>query len=135
MITLEDIEGLKQALIAHEKGEPWEVRHMDVAEWNNSNPDHAPSGDLETYRYRAKPKPATRDWCKPEDVPGPICWIRNKGSRTHFLIIAVSESGIVCASSNNGTNLFAWERLPTGIPNEYSTDRITWHPCKVTEGV
>lgn len=84
------------------------------------------------------PKPKVRPWSKPEDVPGPVCWIRGKGDyRMHMIIGFAGENFYITPScgcepilTSSSFSETRWERM------EHSTDRITWKPCTVetTEG-
>jgi len=94
-------------------GDPWHL---------TSAPDWALGFD-----YRIAPKPVTRAWSKPEDVPGPVCWLRLPGG--DVMVIGFDSRGIQYA----GLDMIAtwlWSQIDTV---RYSTDRVTWHPCTVTE--
>jgi len=96
--------------------------------WRSMN---SPSFDDATGSYRIAPKPVTRAWSKPEDVPA-SCWLRDfKEPSLQVLVVAVHEQGVQCFDFNT-------ERLETTSwielrDKEHSTDRVTWHPCTVTE--
>lgn len=67
-------------------------------------------------------------WSKPEDVPGPVCWVRAHQQNAARLILAIEVGYIYVASLSHefqGTK-FGWNQL---VEFEYSTDRITWKPC------
>lgn len=78
--------------------------------------------------------PSMRAWSKPEDVPGPICWIRGiqaMGYSTFsMLVIYIHETGVVCGHRNTNVE-FQWEELEG---RTYSTTRTAglWHKCEVT---
>lgn len=73
--------------------------------------------------------PKTRPWSKPEDVPGPACWLRLKDQRMgECMVIAIRLERVVILDLNYEPAVYTWAEL-----NEYSTDRLTWKPCEVTE--
>lgn len=75
------------------------------------------------YEVRLAPvpsEPVEKRWNKPEDVPGPVCWLRwHDGSID--MIVGISGEGVLC----NG-ELISWITLQN---IKYSTDRKTWLPC------
>jgi hypothetical protein len=92
--------------------------------------------------YRIKPKPVTRPWSKPEDVPL-NCWVRstrgsgddyglrsNDPDSMHAMLVTVSINGISYISKT--IQYVAWGSELLGRL-EYSFDRKTWQPCVVTE--
>ena len=79
--------------------------------------------------HRPKPQPVSRPWSKPEDVPGPVCWIRGIDDRNNErMIVHVDGSGIF-SDSQMKCVMFGGEFLKW----EYSTDRKTWKPCTVED--
>ena len=62
-------------------------------------------------------------WDCPEDVPGPVCWIRHNGdSLQERLVCKVTTKGVTAFNSDfNG--------FPISEHVEYSTDRINWSKC------
>lgn len=87
--------------------------------------------------YRIKPEPVTRPWSKPEDVPGPVCWIRSNKDGAAF-VIGINEVGVAYVGSYYGRREeVLLSRVEWGAFNgprwQYSTDRKTWQPCVVTE--
>lgn len=85
---------------------------------------------LATYRQHMKNTPdvKTRPWSKPDDVPGPVCWLRTRLSKNNEdMITHVDPSGLF---KGNGNDSIFYEML--GL-YEHSTDRKTWKPCEVTE--
>jgi hypothetical protein len=94
----------------------------------SNSPEFAPE------KWRIAPKPATRPWNCPADVPMPICWIRVIGANDYgVLIIAKHPSGIysledVEDDKTASFNHHLWRDL-SGF--EHSTDGCNWHPCTV----
>ena len=85
--------------------------------------------DFANRPFRPKPQPVSRPWSKPDDVPGPVCWIRWIDERNNErMIVHVDGSGIFSGSQMKCV-MFGGEFLKW----EYSTDRKTWHPCTVEE--
>lgn len=87
---------------------------------------------FDTHEYRPKPEPVTRPWSKPEDVPGPVCWVRNRALAGNplpvgSLIVCVERWGVTFGANQT---LAEWDVFET---LEYSTDRKTWRKCEVTE--
>lgn len=88
--------------------------------------------------HRVKRAPVSRPWSKPDDVPGPVCWIRYKGnmSGAWSMVLSANTYGISSAGSFAGPlytvriGRNSWGDL-SGF--EYSTDRKTWHKCEVVE--
>ncbi len=68
--------------------------------------------------------PRTRPWSKPEDVPGPVCWLRYDGRPEIHQIIGIQPSGVKARYDWN------WGDLKQ---MEYSLDRKTWFPCQTEE--
>lgn len=106
-----------------------------------------PAAEREGYHSRTtRPlptEPKVRAWNKPEDVPGPVCWIRSTigaffgqtfrnsdPDAMHAMILSASLTGISYASKE-------LQFIPWGDPKfarlEHSTDRLTWKKCEVTE--
>lgn len=81
--------------------------------------------------YRVKPEPVTRPWSKPEDVPGPVCWLETTTGAA--LITNILAVGIMYnCLTHNTARLVTWDDLQKTC-SRHSTDRRTWHPCTVTE--
>jgi len=104
---------------------------MDQCPFKNANsifqhPDH----------WRIKYEPKRRYWDRPEDVPGPVCWLRN-GQEDTLPILHVGFCSRQHGEFSGSTGILAghsyairWYDMPLW---EYSTDRKTWHKCEVTE--
>lgn len=75
--------------------------------------------------YRIKPDP--QPWSSPDDVPGPVCWIRKCGdsSGLAWLLVCVCTNGFHISQSVRPP-MIAWRETQN---YEYSTDRKTWRPC------
>lgn len=113
---------LADAIEAHGRGEAVQCSG-DGKSWNPATPDWD-----EILLYRPAPKPVTRPWSKPEDVPA-FCWLRKLDSKNNMLLIThIDSAGMFCGGNHSRTVLFGdfdcWE---------YSVDRKTWLPCVVTE--
>lgn len=128
------------AMMALADGKPIQFFSND-AKWEDySVADDGEPTDWHCYQYRPKPEPKTRPWSTPEDVPGPVCWIRgiySDGHRDYRMSMIVGFSDPTSYQTiSNGCQPIAlssqfsdtrWERM------EYSTDRKTWHKCEVSE--
>lgn len=69
-------------------------------------------------------KPKLVPWDAPQDVPGPVCWIRRKSNpSTIRLIVGISLCDICDSQQGEET----WASLAELC--EHSTDRVTWKPC------
>lgn len=115
------------AMEAHERGEPVEFYDSEIGGWMLES---CPRWCANT-NYRPAPKPVTRPWSKPDDVPC-NCWLKHtEGSDWTSLILSVCTQGIFCVRKFDGAvGRVAWEELRK---SQYSTDRKTWLPCVVTE--
>ena len=73
-------------------------------------------------------EPARVPWSCPEDVPGPVCWIRASLGFPR-LVTAITDKGICvsCVNGRDNPDFFDWQQCSEVF--EYSTDRKTWHPC------
>lgn len=119
-------------LTAHANGETLQTKWTNRADnWDDQAPENINLSSLDTERleFRIKPKPVTRPWSKPEDVPAPICWVRQTPTDRAMLITEVSDDGVMFGYGGTGAS-WLWF---TKYPAQYSTDRKTWHPCTVTE--
>jgi hypothetical protein len=85
--------------------------------------------DIEIVWHRPKPQPVSRPWSKPEDVPGPVCWIRSEKGQSERLVTMVASDGIRMFSLlGDHHTFFGWNSIAY---YEHSTDRATWKPCTV----
>jgi hypothetical protein len=81
--------------------------------------------DFWFFRTR-RPLPEPRHWSRPEDVPGPVCWMRGKrGSGVNSVERLVTIVQDECVGFSAGGVAY-WNDLHEW---EHSTDRKTWHPC------
>lgn len=120
-------------ITAFANGEEIQCRWSDFPDenWYSTTLIPAAQDGSRPVEYRIKPKPITRPWSKPEDVPGPVCWIRKIDTeRFRVLVVAVRPDGIRCSLADDATQLLDWDQLDG---REHSTDCKTWHPCTVTE--
>lgn len=122
-----------QSLEAAERGERLISDSGEI--WFNPDPALIAERICKGSWFRPFPEPKRRPWMKPEDVPGPACWLRLRdrdceNASLEVMIIAVSHRGVTRFTDENhflewgNTN---WEKL------EYSTDRKTWHKCEVID--
>lgn len=122
---------LKEIALAVEAGAEWEA-FVD-REWSKG------SGTFEYYMenhfpVRLKPKPVTRDWNKPGDVPWE-CWLRAKGADDYRVkVIGVNPSGVTALGGllkpfEPAFESLTWEELAV---REYSTGG-EWKPCTTEE--
>lgn len=132
------LKGLQDAISAKLAGKPWQYRYSNTG---MSTP-RAPSDwlteraetdlgllDLSVYDFRAAPEPVYRPWSKPEDVPGPVCWIRRDARYHGAMIVGITDDTIITSDLCELVEL-TWAKA---AQNEHSTDRKTWHPCTVEE--
>lgn len=130
-----NVEQLRQnaaAMMAHADGKPVQSLYFEDPEKGYLDND-APGWFFNTHLYRPKPEPVVRPWSKPEDVPGPVVWLRekdrtNNSASLEGMIAAVSVTGI--SVFTNDARFISWEKL---AKFEYSHDRKTFSPCTVTE--
>lgn len=127
-MTTEQLKGLRDAIDARLNGKPWQWRCNGGLNWNAGNDPHSiPAMLANGYDFRATPVPVSRPWSAPEDVPGPVCWVRAFASAVvSDLIVTISDKGFI---RYNG--IFTMWADTTHF--EYSTDRREWKPCLVTE--
>lgn len=115
------LDGAEIIQISTDYGQTWEDVAAVAASW-----------DCSVSIYRPKTKPVKRAWSKPEDVPGPVCWL---GSSSHqeingqYLIVSVCVSGVWIMNGERAI-LKRWKDI---APRTHSTDRKTWAKCEVTE--
>lgn len=90
------------------------------------------------HRRTRRPLPAepvTRPWSKPEDVPGPVCFLRYSTAKdTWQVVVGASRMGVlllVGAEESPVIRMAAWDTVSKHW--QHSTDRRTWLPCTVTQ--
>ncbi len=129
MTLLERIEHLKKLVEAEARGE-------EIQYWSEYSGKWVESGALRNNdtscltkpeAYRIKPKSAVRPWNRPEDVPGPVCWVRSIGVTDQVLMITGMSKSTFCISTKG---IRDWSEIED---YEHSTDRKTWLPCTVTK--
>jgi hypothetical protein len=124
-LTKEQLRDNAAAMLAFADGKPIQF----IASLNDTWQDYLHTDmmpDLTNLPFRPKPQPVSRPWSKPEDVPGPVCWIK-ASSALGGMVTGLHNDGVTC----DGTR-FRFGEL--GIAKaEYSTDRKTWKPCTVEE--
>jgi hypothetical protein len=130
-LTPEQLRQNAAAMVAHSDGKPIQFKRLDDGpnEWRT--PLGGECWNLDTLQYRPKPEPKTRPWSKPEDVPGPLCWIRNE-SGAEWLVLSVHKEGIHYSGSDWNHRTLDFSKLNY---YEHSTDRKIWLPCVVSEEV
>lgn len=124
------------AIRAHEAGKPVQFCFClgEEGDWKDCGP--TPLWEFNSTIYRPKPEPKARPWSKPDDVPGPVCWIRHhsSGKEDQWMVIGMCADGVKIAGAYGDwlekPSTESWSRLREFY---YSTDRKTWHPCTVTE--
>jgi hypothetical protein len=123
--TPQQLRDTADAMEAFERGEPVECRHPALRDdvWEVTD---RPSW-CHDLMYRPKPNPKTRPWSKPEDVPGPVIWMRMEHAGSELLIVAIDAEGVWMWNK-----IYRWDYLRERNAT-YSTDRINWWPCEVTE--
>jgi len=119
------------AIEAHAQGKPIQFRNF-VHDNGWSDMDRCATIDmLDRLEYRPKPESTTRQWNSPDDVPGPVCWIRGGvNDKYPSMIVGFHEKGVIMFSCLGEMHFYDWENSPSW---EHSTDRKTWYPCTVTE--
>jgi hypothetical protein len=133
-LTKEQLRDNAAAILAFADGKPIEL--FTQGGWSESQ---FTAGDAHLLldcmgqgnHYRPKPQPSTHPWSKPEDVPGPVCWIRPSGDELNrdaqeYMIHTVDKSGVRYGKTYgmDFPIVGAWQ---------YSTDRKTWKSCTVED--
>ena len=127
-LTIDQLKQNAAAMIAFADGMPIQFIAANSDRWTDYLHTHM-MPDFANRPFRPKPQPVSRPWSKPEDVPGPVCWIRWIDERNNErMIVHVDGSGIFSGSQMKCV-MFGGEFLKW----EYSTDRKTWKPCTVEE--
>lgn len=86
---------------------------------------------IEVMPFRPKPDPKTRQWNCPEDVPGPVCWIRPKVNYHNLSALVVFMDGAGMHAGNRDSACYINVLWENSSEYEHSTDRKTWNPCTV----
>lgn len=126
----QELTELRDAVQANIYGKPIQWRHRLVDKWVDCGKGIT-TFDMGLFRYRPKPEPKTLPWSKPEHVPL-NCWMRPPSQDNQRMVTAIKDDGMFIDSVCNGGGsvFFKWSELREFT---YSTDRITWQPCVVTE--
>lgn len=129
-LTSEQLRQNAAAMIAFADGKPIEYQSPS-GDWLFANS----ISNIDKLAHRPKPEPRVRPWNSPADVPGPICWLRlmDRQANTASLeaqIVSLSNTGITWFTSDDRWLPWSDEKLNR---LEWSTDRVNWHPCTVTE--
>lgn len=96
-------------------------------------------GNYCVYTYRTRkpagfylPKPKRRVPLTADDLPTPVCWMRNGAGRSErnppCLVTEIWDSAIVIGSGSTGGLRMSWRELTDG-GWQYSADRKVWLPC------
>lgn len=128
--TADAIESIERGVWANTQ---WRKRYE--GEWvDHTSGDDAKESIASGRMVRIKPSPRARPWSKPQDVPGPVCWIRRieapSCASLEAMVIAVSDQAITWFT--NDYREYKWADFNRSLW-EYSTDRKTWHKCTVEE--
>jgi hypothetical protein len=129
-MTRDQAKGIAPLLTAWAEGKTIQFRSSEGERWVDCDEPmlfHHHNNGAE--HYRIKPEPITRNWNKPSDVPGPVCWIRKNNEGIEVIIHCVFINGIGYTDAGNTYRKY-WDSLSDWT---YSTDRKTWSPCTVTE--
>ena len=130
ILTPEQLKDLRDAIDATINGKQIQFRNCSIAEWTDHRTDEQPNFALKGCLYRPKPAPTTRPWSWHSDVPSPVCWIRGDGILA-MMIVAFSTDGSGFILGNI-SEVYSWSDILTRRL-EYSTDRVTWHKCEVSD--
>lgn len=125
-MTNEQLRQNAAAMLAHTDGKPIQFLHSAYG-WTDTDDMEGIGSGIE---YRPKPQPITRPWSKPEDVPGPVCWMRhNRTDGGCMLVIGIEPKlGIEALVWKSKVEILTWAEISGW---EYSTDRRTWRKCEV----
>ncbi len=130
--TPEQLRDIADAKEAEKQGKPVQFRHTEDHEWEVLiHPSNWSNGTF----YRPAPVPKTRPWSGPADVPSPVCWLSYCTNPEAFQIItSMNDFGIIIQLGDSKCpvlRLVEWSVIATNW--RYSTDRLNWQPCVVTE--
>ena len=124
-LTKEQLRDNAAAILAFADGKPIQ---FDAASYGSTTPIWADTKALTHIQdiwHRPKPQPASRPWNTPEDVPM-HCWLRSKTIGNMHLVTSLADEG----TWGHVLGRLLWRDLHG---YEYSTDRVTWHPCTVED--
>lgn len=124
-MTNEQLRQTAAAMNAFADGKLIQYKRLDGGEWMDIiDPMWRP----DQCEYRPRPEPVSRPWSKPEDVPGPVCWLRMNSDgyvASEQLITFISRDGVVFGGAR-----MIWSQLEK---YSYSVDRLIWGSCTVTK--
>jgi hypothetical protein len=127
-MTTDQRRDLRDAIDANLNGKP--VQSVDPNECNARwrDTDHPTfSSDL-----LWRPKPKTRPWNCPADVPMPVCWLRRIGqSDVSAVVVSVSTRGFEYSIRHD--RFVPWSYTAKIVELEYSTDGRDWRKCEIVE--
>lgn len=129
-MTNEQLKQTAAAMLAVADGKPAQFKYRGQGReaWGDIED---PEWNFAFCEYRAKPEPRTRPWNNPNDVPGPVCWLRDTTDARQMeqMVTHVDGSGVLSGTGHSYV-VMLWSDSPRF---EHSTDRKTWHKCEVTE--
>lgn len=100
---------------------------VEVDRWKDFGGNHDNIVFSMNTEYRLKPKTKIVPWTM-EDVPMPICWIREKGASRKSIVLDVKSSNVFIH-----TSVISYFGLSEDY--EYSTDGVVFKPCHKLEEV
>jgi len=124
-LTKEQLRDNAAAMLAFADGKPIQFEASAYGEVTQRWLDTPELTHIHNIWHRPKPQPVSRPWSKPEDVPL-HCWLRIPKYGTMHLVTHLSNKG----TWGHTLGRLDWHELNE---HEYSTDRVTWHPCTVEE--
>jgi len=134
-LSTDQLKSNGEAMIAFAEGRP--IQHIAISETNTprewTDTGKFPNWLMDHYAYRPKPKPKTRPWSGPDDVPGPVCFVRYATSNSHWQIISGADGDGVWILLGGPLNPVSRKVLYRVMAENWrcSTDRKTWLPCTV----
>ncbi len=128
-LTPEQMKQNAAAIIAFADGKPTQMQTVHSGAWTDWPIGDSNLAGFMEWPCRPKPESKARPWSKPDDVPGPICWIRPKGEPWNSYLIHTMGGEGRPLEYGDGFK----QQYPISTDWEYSTDRKTWHKCEVTE--
>ena len=125
-LTKEQLRDNAAAILAFADGKPIQYDSSDIGSTIPIWDDTKDITEIHIIPHRPKPQPVSRPWSKPEDVPGPVCWLRFSSSDRFYLVTQIFTEGMWFISLGR----LAWDELDV---YQYSTDCKTWKPCTVED--
>lgn len=120
--TREELLYISELLVGVANGRTLQGRAGD--RWYDWDPTRIPAFDCKPIKdnCRLKPEPKSVPWDSPEDVPMPVCWVREREDEVCGLIVHMDRDGV---DVGNDT----YYRFSSLTDLEHSTDGKTWKPC------